>query len=121
MEFKHKSIQHAQRETDQAMVITSKLAKLANNVDEFIDFDENEPPTLSPFHDTLLRILYHESVISLNRPIIASNSSGSTYEAALQQCIGSARAIVTSLHAAITSTSHGKQVSFNLLWPSFTW
>ncbi|KAL5442322.1 hypothetical protein PMIN05_004080 [Paraphaeosphaeria minitans] len=121
MEFKHKSIQHAKRETDQAMVITSKLVKLANDVDEFIDFDENHPPTLSPFHNTLLKILYHESVISLNRPIIASNSSGSTYEAALQQCIGSARAIVTSLHDAITSTPHDEQASFNLLWPSFTW
>lgn len=121
MEFKHKSIQHAQRETDQAMVITSKLAKLANDVDEFIDFDENEPPILSPFHNTLLKVLYHESVISLNRPIIASNSSDSTYDAALQQCIGSARAIVTSLHGAIMSASHGGRVSFNLLWPSFTW
>jgi hypothetical protein len=121
MEFKHKSIQHAQRETDQAIVITSKLAKLANDVDEFIDFDEHEPPTLSPFHDTLLKILYHESVISLNRPIIASNSNGSTYEAALQQCIGSARAIITTLHRAIMPASNEGQLSFNLLWPSFTW
>lgn len=121
MEFKHKSIQHAQRETDQAMVITSKLAKLSNHVDEFIDFDESDPPTLSPFHDTLLKVLYHESVISLNRPIIASNSSGSTYDAALQQCIGSARSIIVSLHGAITSTPYGAQNSFGLLWPSFTW
>ncbi|OAG11281.1 uncharacterized protein CC84DRAFT_1079410 [Paraphaeosphaeria sporulosa] len=121
MEFKHKSIQHAQRETDQAMVITSKLVKLANDVDEFIDFDENHPPTLSPFHSTLLKILHHESVVSLNRPIIASNSSGSTYEAALQQCIGSARAIITSLHDAIATTPLREQASFTLFWPSFTW
>ena len=121
MEFKHKCIQHAQRETDQATVITSKLAKLANDIDEFIDFDENDPPTLSPFHESLLKMMYHESIISLNRPIIASNTSGSTYEAALQQCIGSARAIITTLHSAITSTSRRELSSFNLLWPSFTW
>lgn len=121
MEFKHKCIQHAQRETDQAIVITSELTKLANDIDEFIDFDANDPPTLSAFHDTLLKLLYHESIISLNRPIIASNSSGSTYEAALQQCIGSARSIVTSLHSAITSASQEGQASFALLWPSFTW
>lgn len=121
MEFKHKCIQHTQQETDQAIIITSKLAKLANDVDEFIDSDESNPPTLSPFHDSLLKVLYHESVISLNRPIIAANSSGSSYEAALQQCIGSARSIITSLHKAIKPTSTQPQISFNLLWPSFTW
>lgn len=121
MEFKHKCIQHTRRETDQAVVITSKLSKLANDVEEFIDSDESDPPTLSAFHQTLLNVLYHESVISLNRPIVASYGSGSTYNAALQQCIGSARSIVTSLHKAIKSTSKQSQYAFPLLWPSFTW
>lgn len=121
MEFKHKCIQHSQRETDQSVVIASKLTKLANDVDEFIEFDENDPPTLSAFHNTLLGMLHHESVISLNRPILASKKSGSAYEGALQQCIGSARSIITSLFNAITTSSRGEHAKFNLLWPSFTW
>lgn len=121
MEFKHKCIQHTQRETDQAVVISSKLSKLANDVEEFIDSDECDPPTLSTFHQTLLSVLYHESVISLNRPIVASYGSGSAYNAALQQCIGSARSIITALHKAIKPVSNRPQTLFPLLWPSFTW
>lgn len=121
MEFKHKCIQHTQRETDQSVIITSKLSKLANDIGEFVDFDEHDPPTLSPYHESLLDIIHHEAVISLNRPIIASKRSGSSYDAALQQCICSARFIITSLHKSIESASTEPEKSFGLLWPSFTW
>ena len=121
MEFKHKCIQHTRRETDQAIIVTSKLSKLANDVEEFIDFDEDDPPTLSTSHQILLNVLYHESIISLNRPIVASHGSGSEYNAALQHCIGSARSIITALHRAIKPAPSQSQATFPLLWPSFTW
>lgn len=121
MEFKHKSIQHTKQETDQATVIGSKLSELANDTDEFIDFDEADPPTLSPYQQSLLKILHHEAIISLNRPIMASNKSGSSYDAALQQCIGSARFIISSLHDAIQPGPTQRQAPFSLFWPSFTW
>ena len=121
MELKHKCIQHTRRETDQSTMITSQLSKLANDIGEFIDLDEVEPPTFSSYHKSLLEIMYHEAVISLNRPIIASKKSGPSYDAALQQCIASARFIITALHNAIKPASAESQRSFSLLWPSFTW
>jgi hypothetical protein len=69
MELKHKCIQHTRRETDQSTVITSQLSKLANDIGEFVDFDDVEPRTLSSYHKSILDIMYHEAVISLNRPI----------------------------------------------------
>ena len=121
MEFKHKCIKHTKQETDQSTVIASKLSELANDIDEFIDLDEADPPTLSPYQESLLRILHHEAIISLNRPIMASNKSGSSYDAALQQCIGSARFIISSLHNAIQLDTTRRQFPFSLFWPSFTW
>lgn len=91
-------------------------------MEEFID-DEKDPPILSMHHQAVLTILYHESVISLNRPILAASGKGSAYDAALQQCIGASRSIITTLHKAIQPPQRTllSQALSVLLWPSVTW
>jgi len=120
MELRNKSIQHSQRETDQAVAITAKLAQWWNDIEEFSDF---ESPVMSAYHRTILIVLHHESIISLNRPILALSTTGPAYHAALQHCIGSSRSIISTLHEAITPGRNGSEqhVALSLLWPSFTW
>ena len=120
MELRNKSIQHSQKETDQAVAITAKLTQWWNDIEEFSDF---ESPVMSTYHRTILIVLHHESIISLNRPILALSTTGSAYHAALQQCLGSSRSIISTLHEAIVPGRNGgeQHVALSLLWPSFTW
>ncbi|KAF2647909.1 hypothetical protein K491DRAFT_708989 [Lophiostoma macrostomum CBS 122681] len=120
MELRNKSIKHSQKETDEAVAITARLTRWWNDVEDFAD---SEPLVLSTYHRTVLTILYHESMISLNRPILALNRSGSAYDAALQHCLGSSRFIITTLYEMLSQTDRAAQQSsaITLLWPSFTW
>ena len=120
MELRNKSIQYRHTETDQALMITTKLARWWNDIEEFIDSDT---PVVSTYHQAVLTVLHHESVISLNRPILASSSKSSAYSAALQHCIGSSRSIISTLHTKILPKGNDGQqkLTLTLLWPSFTW
>ncbi|PSN68638.1 hypothetical protein BS50DRAFT_321301 [Corynespora cassiicola Philippines] len=122
MELRNKSISARQEGADLDVVITAKLARWWNDVEEFIDSDENDPPAMSTYHRTVLTILYHESLISLNRPILASLNMGSAYNAALQYCIASSRSIISTLHKAIKPVRNSEQANpVPLLWHTFTW
>ncbi|KAF2185481.1 hypothetical protein K469DRAFT_687825 [Zopfia rhizophila CBS 207.26] len=122
MELRNKSILHSQKETDQAVVITAKLTQWWNNVEEFFDSDETDPPSISAFHRTVLVILNHESTISLNRPILAAPKKGPTYNAALQHCIGASRSIITTLYKALKPPRNEQSSNvIHLFWPSCTW
>ncbi|KAF2108171.1 fungal-specific transcription factor domain-containing protein [Lophiotrema nucula] len=123
MELRNKSIYYVHKDPDQDVSITAKLTEWWNNIEDFIDSDEGEPPALSQFHRTILVILKHESVISLNRPILAASSKTYAYNAALQHCIGASRAIITMLHKSIKSSQMPGQpdLAVPLVWPSFTW
>jgi hypothetical protein len=119
MELRNKSIEHSQKETDQSIAITARLTRWWNDVEEFID---SEPQVLSLYHRTVLTVLYHESIISLNRPILALRSTGPLSDAALQHCLYSSKSIITTLHEAISQAHNAERDKTTVLsWPSFTW
>ncbi|KAF2013961.1 hypothetical protein BU24DRAFT_250182 [Aaosphaeria arxii CBS 175.79] len=117
MELRNKSIQHMQKETDQAVGITAKLVKWWNDVEDMIDSGHEQEQSIKPYHATVLTVIKHELTISLNRPILAASTHGPAYQAALQHCISASRSIITALHDCIQKPDHG----VSLLWPSFTW
>jgi hypothetical protein len=117
MELRNKSIKHSRKEPGQAVAITAKLAQWWNDIEDFTD---SESPIFSTYHRTVLTILHHESIISLNRPVLAISTTGSAYDVSLQHCLGSSRSIISTLHGAI-SPPLGSSDPHALLWPSFTW
>lgn len=121
MELRNKSIGYVQKGGDQATVINGKLAQWWNDVESFHDSEDSELP--SPYFMTILTILKHESIIALNRPILAASKDDPAYNTALQNCIGSARAIITTLYQAIKTGSKVQSSSppMSLLWHSCTW
>jgi hypothetical protein len=121
IELRNKSLHYVQRDPDKATAITAKLAQWWNDVEDFHDTEGDH--NASAYHRVILTILKHESVISLNRPTLAASRHGHAYDAALQQCIGSARAIITILHKAIRPRNEleSRAEALALLWPSCTW
>lgn len=121
IELRNKSIHYVQKDPDRATAITAKLAQWWNDVEGISDNDDD--PSLSVYHLTILTLLKHESVISLNRPTLAASRQGPTYDAALQLCIGSARSIITTLYKALNARHEADRdlQSLTLLWPSCTW
>ena len=59
----------------------------------------------------------------LPTPVLAPSRKDVAYDAALQQCINSARSIITTLHSAIQTKSSIGTIHnpLALLWPSCTW
>ena len=121
IELRNKSLHYVQKDPDKATALTAKLAQWWNDVEDFHDTEDDQHA--SAYHRAVLTILKHESIISLNRPTLAASRQGHAYDAALQQCIGSARAIITTLHKAIKPRHQREPTSdaLALLWPSCTW
>ena len=121
IELRNKSLHYVQKDPDRATAITAKLTHWWNDVEDFQDTEDYDH--LTSYHRTILTILKHESVISLNRPTLAASNQGHAYDVALQQCIGSARAIITTLHKASNprNASEPGSTALSLLWPSCTW
>lgn len=117
IELRNKSLHYVQKDPDRATAITARLTQWWNDVEDFYDTEDDQ--NASAYHRTVLTMLKHESVISLNRPTLAASRQGHAYDAALQQCIGSAKAIITTLHKAIRPRS--EIAALALLWPSCTW
>lgn len=119
MELRNKSMHFIQKDPDQGTAIAAKMSQWWNKVEDFNDPDDHQ--SRSAYHSTVLTVLNHESIISLYRPILSASRKDSTYDAALQQCIGSARCIITTLHGAINTKAPNSPEALSLLWPSFTW
>jgi hypothetical protein len=121
IELRNKSLHYIQKDPDRAIFLSTKIAQWWNDIE-----DLNDVPgrlQLSVYHLTVLKLLKHESIISLHRPILAALREGAEYDAALQLCIGSARSIVTILFDALRSRNESTtmQSTLTLLWPSCTW
>lgn len=122
IELRNKSLHYVQKDPDKATAITAKLAQWWNDVEDFLDTEDYDH--LTSYHRTILTVLRHESIISFNRPTLAASHHGHAYDVALQQCIGSARAIITTLHKAVkpnNSRNESGSGTLSLLWPSCTW
>lgn len=119
IELRNKSILHSQESSIMATHVTGELTHWWNQVyDDVYPGDEDTTattasttPRLAPLHRLLLTVLRHESIISLNRPLLAAESSSPEYRTALQICIESSRSLLTALRGA----------EVPLVWPSFTW
>ena len=129
MELRKKSSSRNQTETDQAVVINAELSKWWNEVDEYLEPNSSHSTPISRFHQVTLVILRYESIIALNRSILANSKKSTAYNAALQNCIGASRSVINTLHKAMKSwgilqdSPAAREVPENtpLLWPSFTW
>ncbi|KAL1801419.1 hypothetical protein ACET3X_001761 [Alternaria dauci] len=121
IELRNKSLHYVQNDPDRATSITAKLSQWWNDVEDYMDPDSQ--CGASTYATTVLTLLRHESIISLHRPVLATSRKDVAYDAALQQCINSARNIITTLHSAIqTKPSIGANNGrLALLWPSCTW
>lgn len=121
IELRNKSLHYVQKDPDQATSITARLARWWNEIEELIDMDDDSG--LTKYNFAILTLLKHESIISLNRPSLAASHQDASYDAALQLCIGSSRAIITTLFRCIKArngSEHGLE-AITLLWPSCTW
>lgn len=109
------------------MIVQTELAKWANDVHELTEDQDPESPcailSITQSQKTLLSIMHHESTITLNRPLLASDRKTPASKAALQACISASRAIIDII---ITGASQGSQrsgESFHnvMVWPLLTW
>jgi hypothetical protein len=121
IELRNKSLHYVGFPPDRATAITAKLTQWWNEIENWNDGEHDQ--RLPAYHLTILKLLKHESIISLHRPILAASRRGAEYDAALQLCVGSARSIITLLHDAIKpkDNSMASYGSMTLLWPSCTW
>ncbi|KAJ5501147.1 hypothetical protein N7453_005964 [Penicillium expansum] len=123
VELRNKSILHSHASQVEAAHVTGELAQWWNEVyDDVNPIDEptesgvDQEPILQPYHRLLLMILRHEAIISLNRPLLASEKPSVDYKNALQTCIGSSRSILAALRKHMSSEPKSP-----LSWPCFTW
>ncbi|KGO76983.1 Transcription factor, fungi [Penicillium italicum] len=123
VELRNKSILHSHASQVEAAHVTGELAQWWNEVyDDVNPIDEpdesgmDQEPILQPYHRLLLMVLRHEAIISLNRPLLASEKPSADYKNALQTCIGSSRSIIAALRKHLSSEPKSP-----LSWPCFTW
>lgn len=143
LELRNKSIFHSHQNSDRATFINAEISKWWNEVHDPAAESEFDTPgnghsrdstqcsvELRPLHRSLLYVLKHEAIISLNRPLLTRHKSSSDYNAAFQICIASSRSIISALrrHMILSSNENasspndkGDPASHVLVWPSFTW
>ncbi|KAK6222014.1 hypothetical protein LQW54_001237 [Pestalotiopsis sp. IQ-011] len=129
LELRNKSIAARHDTVDRAMHVQSELAKWANEVHERsesrLEFEDessisSDSAHLSSFHGAFLMIMYHESIINLNRPLLASDIKSPASRAALQACISASRALIDAIisNDPRQNRTSGQNV---LLYPFMTW
>ncbi|KAG9187412.1 hypothetical protein G6011_05283 [Alternaria panax] len=121
IELRNKSLHYVQNDPNRDTSIIAKLSQWWNDVEDYVDPDSQY--AVSPYATVILTLLRHESIISLYRPVLATSRKDVAYDAALQQCINSARSIITTLHSAIQTKPKTGMIpdQLALLWPSCTW
>ena len=139
LELRNKSIRHRDHHegSDTATFIHAELSKWWNEVQDSIDLDstmdmleqEETPNELTKIHDAhlvLLNISKQELLISLNRPLLATNGTSHAYSAALQNCISASQKIISTLRKSMVRrndavSDRSSEVMPLLIWPSLTW
>jgi hypothetical protein len=125
MELRNKSIHQRTSNRDLATVIGASIDKWANDLQYLIDATEHDKSSrFNALHQAVLLVSQHELVISLNRPLLASEKHTPDYVAALQTCIRASRAIISILHHYLCAQANRQASDLYptpLLWPSLTW
>ncbi|KAF9889856.1 hypothetical protein FE257_006946 [Aspergillus nanangensis] len=126
VELRNKSILHSQESSITATQVNGELTQWWNEVYDDVyqessdDGDGNSPASLAPLHRLLLIVLRYESVISMNRPLLATDAAAPEYKTALQVCIESSRSLIVALRRYLPGAG-GETAPIPLVWPSFTW
>ncbi|GIK06616.1 hypothetical protein Aspvir_002266 [Aspergillus viridinutans] len=137
LELRNKSILHSHNNSLEAAYVNGELAQWWNEVyddvypmDEQLECPSQFETSLQPYHRLLLVVLRHESIISMNRPLLAAERLSPEYKPALQTCIESSRSLISALRrylVAHNTRQSGEDAAGSgnhqapLTWPSFTW
>lgn len=132
LELRNKAIVTRQDTADRAIVVQTELSKWSNEIQdtveevELADGEDSDRPGISPSHRLVLLLSKYESLISLNRPMIASDASTPSWSAAMQACISAAKSICITMkrHARANKVPDDQArhtLTAPMLWPSFTW
>lgn len=127
LELRNKSIVTRQDTADRAIVVQTELARWANEIQDAVEDAEpyDEPDAVFSGHRIVLLLSKHESIISLNRPMMAADASTPSWSAAMQACISAAKSICITMkrHATQNRDPDGGRHTLTapMLWPSFTW
>ena len=129
IELCNKSISHRPTDTEPFQILNIEITKWTNEVEEYIECHTPQVTSLSPTQRSVLRALKHETIISLNRPLLTAAKSSSEYSAAMQTCISASRSLIVELHRGIlpnqiASSSSLDSASFSpnfIAWPFITW
>lgn len=101
--------------------IKPKVEKWFNQVEHEIDMLSEESAPMSYIHEAILHVLHNESIIALNRPMLAGSKEDDDYGAALQSCISASRSTIKTLAGLIQLNGFDARNAVPLIWPSFTW
>ncbi|KAK1970223.1 fungal-specific transcription factor domain-containing protein [Colletotrichum sublineola] len=131
LELRNKSIHSRDDTADRASYVQAELAKWSNEIHDAVEvepaYEETAPPLpISPSHRLFLLVLKHESMISLNRPMITSDPSSPAYSTGLQNCIFAAKSIFIALKRHQTQNKIPNDPTSAcllepMIQPSFTW
>lgn len=131
LELRNKAIVTRRDTADRAIVVQTELARWSNEIQDTVEEVElgnadTGQAALSRSHRLVLLLSKYESLISLNRPMMASDASTPSWSAAMQACISAAKSICITMkrHArenGIGEGQAGHTLTAPMLWPSFTW
>lgn len=127
LELRNKRVEQREDSWDKVVAISARLTRWWNQVEDAIEQAEIQDMPISMLHQTVLKVFKHESIISLNRPLLASSKKNPNYAAALHSCISASKSIIKALTAlshpvpSFTSTNAIETSPCPMFWPSFTW
>lgn len=114
IELRNKRIEERDRNPETALYISAQLTRWWNEIEDVVDQNET---SISLFHKTVLETLKHESVIMLNRPLLALAKNTASFASAIEACVAAAKSLLSNLSSLQTGTTSCSP----LVWPSFTW
>lgn len=121
MELRNKKVSQRSSDHEMATLLQSKITQWWNDVEDCIDQSDTHQIALRPIHKAVLTVSRHESVIALNRPLLAASKKTVEYNAALHTCIGASKAVIGELSALFDTTRNAAAHSESFFWPPFTW
>lgn len=129
MELRNKSVAQRADSLERAMTINAKLTQWWNNVEDSIEQADIQDMPFTTLHKAVFKVLKHESIIALNRPLLTASKKTASYAGALHTCIAASKSIITVLHSlvapinesATTSPGQSMKLFLPMFWPSFTW